>query len=484
MTRRKSAASRRAAAQAAEARYDAAGTGRRIAAWNPPSTGPRGAVEGLPRLRSRSRDSVRNDWAGSGASQKWSTNLIGVGIVPRWKDDRYGELWAKHVPEADADCVLDAYGMQTLGVRSWFDGGEVFLRHRPRDLSLPLEAPVQYQLIESEYCPLFDAENGGWPGLPKSHDIRQGIERNIYGRRIAFWFHREHPGDPNVNATPSMLVRVPASEVSHIFEPARPGQMRGVSALSSILVRLRSTADFEDAVLDRQKLANLFVGFITRQIPESADLEYDSDTGLPKWYDKDGKPLAALESGIMQEMLPGENVTFANPPEAGTTYSDYLRSTDLRTAAGIGLPYEVLSGDIKDISDRTLRVIINEFRRFARQRQWQIVIPMLCRPMVNWWADALALKGDIAPSELPAVKNPTWSPEGWEYIHPTQDAEGKKLLIEAGLTSRSAVIAERGDDPRTVAEEMKADKKLGLVPEPPVAPAAAKPQPGKKDPDA
>ncbi len=469
----------RAGAQKTQAKYDAAGNGRRIRSWSPPSSGPNRAIEGLQKIRDRARDSSRNDWAGASAVQKWTTNLVGVGITPRWTNSALNDLWGKFVPTADADGVLDLYGMQALGVRSWLDGGEVFLRRRPRDFTLGLPAPVQFQLIEADFVPLFDADT--WPGLPVGNTIRQGIERNKYGRRTAYWMFKEHPGDRPLRPTPNDLIRIAASDVRHVFEPKRPGQLRGVSELAPVLVRIRASMDFEDAVLDRQKLANLFVGFIMRELPEAADIEFDPLTGLPKFYNAEGTPMAGLEPGMMQELQPGEDVKFANPPEAGTTYSDYLRSTHVGTAAGAGLPYEVMSGDIKDVSDRTLRIVINEFRRFARQRQWHVVIPMLCQPMVDWWADALALSGAIVLSALDAAKKPKWSPEGWEYIHPVQDAEGKIALINAGIVSRASVISDRGDDPAAVDAERAEDKKradrMGLAPPEPKPAHVAKPTP-------
>ena len=470
-------------------RYDAGGTGRRIAAWNPPASGPQRAVEGMSKVRTRARDSVRNDWAAASVVQKWATHLIGVGIVPRWKNKKFKPLWDAHVKVCDADGVLDAYGMQTLGVRGWFEGGEEFIRRRPRELD-GTTTPVQYQLIESEYCPMFDANT--WPGMPDGFTIRQGIERDNRGRRTAYWFYKEHPGDRPSHPAPDMLIRVAASQVRHCFEPKRAGQLRGVSELASMLVRLRATGDFEDAVLDKQKLSNLFVAFITRALPPEHDIDYDPETGLPKWYDKGGTPMQGMEPGISQQLQPGESVQFANPPEPGTTYSDYLRSTHLGTAAGGGLPYEIMSGDIKEVSDRTLRVLINEFRRLAEQRQWQIVIPMICQPMVDWFAEAAFLAGQITQAELAEAKTCVWSPHGWEYLHPTQDAEGKKILIEAGLTSRTRVIGERGDDAEEIdnerSEEKKRADKLGISPPDPIklaeagkaapaAPAPAKPKP-------
>jgi lambda family phage portal protein len=470
----------RKAALQSTARYDAAGVGRRTKGWVAPSTGPNRATEGLGRIRDRARDTERNDWAGTSGVQKWTTNLVGVGITPRWEDDKFTEVWNAFVPQADADHVLDAYGLQTLGVRAWMSSGEVFVRRRPRDLNAPLNVPLQVQLIEADFCPLFDTDS--YAGLPVGHTIRQGIELNRFGRRTAYWMYRNHPGEKAASTQPNSteLIRIAASDISHVFEPTRPGQLRGVSMMAPILVKLRGSMDFEDSVLERQKLANLFTMFITRQMPPSwADIDIDPLTGLPKFYDANGNILVGLEPGTSQELMPGEDVKFANPPESGTSYPDYMRTTHMGTAAGEGLPYELFSGDIRDVSDRTLRIVINEFRRFARQRQWQIIIPLLCAPMVRWLAEAAVLAGKIRPAQYEAMAAPTWSPEGWEYIHPVQDVEGKLKARDGGLISTSQLISERGDDPRKVLEQIKADKASGLTPEPvqPAAPSAPPPDP-------
>ena len=442
----------------ARAQYDAAGTGRRLAGWNPPSTGPQRAIQGLPRIRSRAQDAVRNDWTGASATQKWTTTLVGSGITPRWANERHAEVWADFVPNADADGVLDAYGLQALAVRSWFSAGEVFMRRRWRRVGGPLAIPVQVQLIESDFCPLFDADQ--WPGMPADNRICQGIEIAKLGGRVAYWMHREHPGDgPRSFSAGSMdLIRIPADQISHVFEPKRPGQLRGVSELAPILTRLRSAGDFEDTVLERQKLANLFTLFLTKQIPSDwQNLQLDPTTGLPLAWNTKGQPMAGLEPGVSMELLPGEDVKFASPPDAGVAFADYMRTLGLGMASGGGLPYELLTGDGRDISDRTLRVLIQEFRRFATQRQWHLVIPKICQPMVQWVGDAAVLAGRLHSSERKAFGRPEWSPTAWDYIHPVQDVQSKKLMIEAGITSRSAVVAERGEDPRKVQEQREAD---------------------------
>ena len=57
------------AARTFTARYDAAGQGRRLAGWTPPSSGPNTAMAGLQTIRNRSHDAVRNDWSAKSVTQ-------------------------------------------------------------------------------------------------------------------------------------------------------------------------------------------------------------------------------------------------------------------------------------------------------------------------------------------------------------------------------------------------------------------------------
>jgi capsid protein len=163
-----------------------------------------------------------------------------------------------------------------------------------------------------------------------------------------------------------------------------------------------------------------------------------------------------------------------------------MRTQQLGVAAAGGLPYELLSGDIREISDRTLRVLVNELRRLAEQRQWQMVIPQFCQRVINWFAEAALLNGKISAAEFDDVRRVEHAPHGWAYIHPVQDVQGKALEVENGFRSRSSVIGERGDDPEQVDDERAEDKKregdLDLTPPPP-APVGRPPSTKQGDSD-
>lgn len=443
--------------------HDAAGTGRRMRGWMPSSSGPNRVNSGGATIRNRARDASRNDWAGRAIPARWAANLVGTGIIarPKTKDPALKSmlvaLWDDWLEVCDADGVLDGYGMQNMIARNWIEAGEVFIRLRPRFPEDGLPVPLQVQVLEADMVPPVDMT------APNGNDIVQGIEFNAFGQRVAYWMLRNHPGDGAGDT--ATTVRVPADSVLHIYEPSRPGQLRGVSDLAPILARLRGVGDFDDAVLERQKIANLFTAFLEKA-PSTGDATLDPVTGKPIVSDHDGTPMAAMEPGTVQELLPGESIKFGDPPDAGAGYTDFTRGQYQGVAAGTGLPYELLTGDLRDVSDRALRVILNEFRRHCQQRQWHILIPQFCRKVRNAWADAAVIAGVLTGAEGREARRVTWVPQGWAYIHPTQDVQAQQIAVESGFTSRARIITERGDDPEEIdlerAEDENREDLLGL----------------------
>ncbi|KWO22005.1 phage portal protein [Burkholderia ubonensis] len=455
------------------AAYESASTGgARAKSWKVSGAGPNAAaVQNLPLLRHRARDAIRNDpWAKT-AIARLVSNTIGSGIQahPQHPDDatrkRQKQLWEDTGKEIDADGVADWAGLQTLAARTFFSDGEVLVRRRLRDRRDRLAVPMQIQLLEGDLLPV--CKNERVPG----GEIVNGVEYDDEGRRVAYHLLRRHPGEYNrASVDSTQTVRVPADEIAHVFLALRPGQVRGVPELSTVLLRLHSLDNFDDAVLFRQEVSNLFAGFIVKPHAELGPLG-DPVTGGPIETDVDGfSPVVSLEPGGMQELAPGEDVRFAAPPGAGNDYAPFMRQQLMAAAASVGMPYEVLTGDLRDVSDRVLRVILNEFRRSVEQLQWNVFIHQFCRPVWRWWVDACALSGAMPMPDYYRTRRDylrvRWVPQGWPYIHPVQDVTAKRMEIRAGLASRTGAVLARGDDPEQVDVENAADQareqRLGL----------------------
>ncbi|OZY62503.1 phage portal protein [Pseudomonas fragi] len=457
-----------------KASYEGAGEGRRSASWDAPDIGINSInTPALRNLRSRSRAAVRNDPYAFNVIDKRVSNLIGTGITPRPKieDDALRkvqqELWEDWVDESDADGLTDFYGQQALIARTVETAGECFVRLRPRGLEEDLAVPLQLQVLAPEFVPhdkFEPAKNG--------NTIRAGIEFNPAHQRVAYWMYRVHPRDASsLNAGYNQLVRVPAEQVLHIFEPVEPGQLRGVPRLAPVLKRLRSLDNYDDAVLFRQEVANLFAGFISRPPPEGRQQPRDPVTGQLLTEDRDGfTPMVALEPGTMQELGPGEEVEFSKPPDAGNNYPDFMRQQLMAAAAGTGTPYEILTGDMREVNDRALRVVLNEFRRRLEQLQFGVYVHQLCRPVRAAWMDMAVLAGrlkldDYAQRRREYLRT-RWVPQGWAYIQPVQDIQARMMEVNAGFNSRSEMVLRSGYDAETVDAENAADqaraRELGL----------------------
>jgi len=199
-----------------------------------------------------SRAAVRNDGYAKNAIDRLVSELIGTGLKPlsQADDPQFRKdiqaLWLRWTDESDADGLLDFYGQQAQATRCWLEAGESFTRMRPRLPEDGLSVPLQLQVLEPEYCPhtyTLTGQNGNF--------IRAGVEFNAIGRRSAYWFAPSRPGDPN-DLIQADLRPVPVDAVIHLFDPLRPGQIRGVPLLTQALIKLHDLDTFDDATLLRQ----------------------------------------------------------------------------------------------------------------------------------------------------------------------------------------------------------------------------------------
>lgn len=449
--------------------YEAGASTRRTVGWHAPTTSPNASLlANLTTLRDRARQATRNDGYAKGAIDKLVTNIIGTGIKPlsQAPDPEFRKaahaLWLRWTDESDADGLLDFYGQQAQAVRAWLEGGESFIRLRPRLPEDRLSVPLQVQILEPELCPHTHNVQG--------NRIRAGIEFDAIGRRVAYWFYAYRPDeDYGGFGNVTDLRRVPADGVVHLFDPLRPGQLRGLPHLTQALIALREIAKYSDAALLRQQLSNMFVGFLKRQSTVGDSAAYSPLTDqAPETVNN--LPTVTLEPGLMQELAPGEEVDFSDPPES-RGFADFMRQQLYGVAAATGVPYEVLTGDMRGVNDRTVRVILHEFRRRIQGYQHQIVAHQFCRRVWQAWLDRAILSGALPlprgyaqnPAAWQAVK---WMPQAWPYIHPVQDVDAQKKAVRNGFTTRAAVVSEYGEDAEAIDVDQAADNaradKLGL----------------------
>lgn len=440
--------------------YQGASHGRRMGGFYAPSIGVNTALNGaLPDLRNRSRAGHRNMPLLRSGIEKKVTNEIGIGITPRalCKDKGQrkliNDLWQESCFEFDPEGNLDVYGMQAQISRARRVSGECFIRVRYRSPNSGLLVPIQFQVLESDFVPLDLNEE-----RPNGNKIRAGIEFNRKGQRVAYWMYKEHPGESYSYASLADLVRVPAAEVAHHFDPKHPGQIRGEPDCAAAMVKAYTFDSYDDAELTRKQTRAPFTGVIYREDFGEDDWLFDPITGeerSPGGMVENGQ----VEPGTFMQGLPGEKFDLFKGDDTGQGYADFMRWQAMLQSTAIDLPYELMTGDWEKVNDRLVRAVLNEFRRRMQMDQWHLMIPQVLRWMFKHWLQRAVLFGAI---NLPGFANNmqdyfkhSWCPHGWPYINPNIDVEAKLKAIDGDLVAHEDVVAETGDDLIDIQERNK-----------------------------
>lgn len=439
-----------AIADSVSRRFEGAATGRRSEGWR--AHGSDANAENGPalsRLRNRARDLRRNNPYAERAISGIADNVVGYGIVPRpaaktkRANAKLAGSWAAwgETTSCDADGLENFYGLEHKVVEAVVEAGEIFIRRRWRKASDKLPVPMQLQLLEADFL------DEGKNGQIGAHVVIQGIEFDAIGRRVAYWMFEEHPGS-SVGLTASSSKRIPAEDIIHVFLPRRPGQARGYTWLAPVMQRLRNFDEMEDTIIEQAKIACCFAVFLS---------EGDSQAGKP------APLLDRVEPGIIQQTGMGQEASFATPPTFNG-YSTYAWQALHAIAVGLGVPHELLSGDLKGVNFSSGRMGWLHFARRVDVWQWRMLIPQLCERTWQWFMEAQAL----TPGGVLEDAAAEWVPPRREMVDPKSEIDTLKDRLRIGVVTWQNALRELGiTDPDAHAEELAAANalfdKLGLV---------------------
>ena len=438
---------------AVRARLEGAMSRRRLRGWNPPLENINALVaSGGPRLLARSRELVVTNGYAANACEAFAANLVGDGIKPSSLigdadlRDRVQRLWLAWTDEADADGLTDFYGLQAMVAREMFVAGECFVRLRPRRAEDGLLVPLQLQLLQSEMLPFEKTETAA-----NGNRIRCGIEFDAIGRRVAYHFRRRHPGDSTDQGGRSSRRRCACRRRTCCTSTGRSTRARSGGCRMS---RRRwcgcscSTSTTTPSSTGRRP-RRCSRASSPRPRPEEPMMgEAEADL--------DGAAIASLEPGTMQVLLPGEDVKFSSPADVGGGYEAFQYRTLLAVSASLGLPYHLVTGDVRQANYSSLRAELVEFRRRIGQLQHGVIVHQLCRAVWQRWLETAVLSGALDAD--PATARPVqWIPPRWDWVDPLKDIQAQVLAMEAGITSRRKVVEATGYDIEEVDRENAAD---------------------------
>ena len=292
-------------------------------------------------LRGRAEGEYRNNPTARKIVDAIVSAAVGAsGIIPQFADRSIQEAWNAWGDTCDANGRLDWVSLQVLILQTVIVQGEAF---------------VYLQLDPSKANPLTISVLGPehLDTSRTSQSTYQGIEFEGL-KRAGYWLF---PRNPAFTAIAQNSVFVPAASCFHVFKPITPGAQRGASWLAPVLLALRELDEYLTASLVRAKTAALFAGFVRTP---------DGNNALKG---PDGVP--SLEPGAMARLGPNEEVVFTDPPDPSTSFDPFIRAMLRRIAAGMNVPYEVLSGDLSAVTFASGRAGLLEWARQIEATQYK-----------------------------------------------------------------------------------------------------------------
>lgn len=400
-------------------------------------------------LRIRAREMVRNNHWAAKAAHVIPNNTVGTGIRPSFDEndelEKAFKAWARST-DCDADGLNNLYGLQSLAMRTTPESGEVLIV-RERGEYRRGRIPTKLRLLEGDYLD----ESLTEPATSDRGPIIQGVEFDKRGRRVAYHLFKQHPGSVASYKTLERQ-RIPARNVVHHFDVWRPGQVRGVSWYAPILMKLGDWADYEQAQLVRQKVAACFTAFVRGG--DDVVLPGDGETS-------GGRRLGKVQPGMIYRLGPGESVDFGRPPDVEGV-GDYARIQGRAVAAGLGITYEALSGDLEGVNFSAGRMGWLEFQRQIEAWRHNMLIPRMLDPIARWVIEDAMIMGLADGTE-----EAKWTPPRREMIDPVKETAAAKERVRSGFSSLPEELEALGRDPeetlRRIAKNQELLDELGLI---------------------
>lgn len=444
-------------------KYEGADGGRRTSGWITNSSSANTEIAGaLPRMRDRARDLVRNNPYAERAVEVIANNVVGRGLRPQIKvnndrktnrqEKRLNDLWRAwaDTTACDFEGVNDFSGLQKLCIRSIVESGEVFIRLRKTRMRVVrgpdgVERPVPafaLQVLESDFV----STTRSFEKTETGNTINQGIELDTSGRVVAYHFYKSHPGgyDMFPGGSRYQTERIPAEDVIHLFYRKRPGQIRGMTWLSSIMIRLRDFDLYEDAQLKRQQCAAMFAAFVHDMEGLDEDAEDDEEVELGE----------KMEPGLIEFLPPGKEVTLSRPPGA-ENYGEYTSVVLHSIASGLGITYEQLTGNFNEVNFSSARMGFLESQRNFDSWRRDVISSRLVGRVFNIFLDEAELIGERTQGAFSRVTAPRR-----EMIDPLKETEALAAAVRSGFKTQSDAIRELGNDPDAHYAEIEADLKI------------------------
>jgi len=441
------------------------------AGWNPVNYSADAVLrQELPRVRARSRYLAVNSPHFRRFLKLCEENVVGVdGIILRMRVtdaitrdgqiimDKVGnrlieEAWWKwnkrqYASYNHRDTFL---AIQRLCITGVARDGEIFIRKIRGDSKNPFRFSLQ--LIEPDHVDVaYNQELGG------GAYIRMGIEYDARDRVTAYHVYDRHPGDRIANAMQmTNRVRVPTSDMVHLFVRERPTQSRGIPWGVTSMARSKMLDGYTQAELVAARAAAGKMGFVVN--PDG-----QSYTGDGEGVDENGNrvTISDFDPGTLEQLPEGWDFKAFDPQHPSTAFEPFVKMCLRDIFTGMGISYNKAANDYEGVNYSSLRESNLAERDFWKTIQCWFFEGLHEEIYRDWLEMALTTRQIPLPiAKIEKYDAATWRGRGWKWVDPLKEATAAEKNYSLGTTSLTRICDDNGDDFEQILQERKAEQEL------------------------
>lgn len=381
-----------------------------------------------------------------------SSNVIqqGIGADPRTGDAKIDKIiadkwydWCNDRDRCDVSKRHDFLGLTKLMFRHQLVDGDVV-----------------GILLKGQRIQLVEGHRLRTPSNTKL-SVVHGVMMNELREPLEYWFAKDDISPTSSFTRVADAIRIRARDadgmrqVLHVMDSKRISQTRGVSCMAPITDSISMLDDINFAKLVQQQIVSCFTIIREREAAGSMAAAPGYGATTTETTAAGTRTLEGIGPGMEIIGANGEKITGFSPNIPNAEYFDQAMLILTFIAINLDLPVAVLLLDPSKTNFSSWRGAIEQARTRWKAIQREILIAQWYAPIYSWWLrNELATDPVLARAAetLPDFFYCDWTPPYFPYIDPQKDAESDKLIIEAGLNSRRAVLASHGLDVREIDE--------------------------------
>ncbi len=443
--------------------YAAAQSNRFTSDWHTSSgSADREIMGALAKVRDRARDIVNNNDYGKKYIQLCVNNIVGAdGFVLQNKakdvsgnfdkaankiiEDKFWEWSNKKYCTVNGRLSFRA--VQELIIKTVARDGEAFVRKikgkNVNKFGFALQV-VEPDFIDEKYNTV----------LKNGNVVRMGIELDQNRTPVAYYIKQVNPEtELYSHSQASELIRIPADEIIHIYDPERANQTRGISWMVVSIYRLRQLSGFEDASLINARVSAHKMGFFKKELGSE---EYKGEE-----TDESGNIISHSEPGIFETLPAGFDFVPYDPKYPTDQHDSFVKSILRAVASGLGVSYNTLANDLEGVNYSSIRAgLLDERDNWKRLQSWFIESFLL--DVFETWLEMALLIGEIPLpySKFEKFNQPLFMGRRWQWVDPLKDVLANIEAVNAGFKTNADVLGEQGKDLYETYEQLKIEKEL------------------------